>query len=152
MRDGSDYILDDGEAMGSVSFSGAPAREADEIRANRPVPSPTLEIHGATFECHVDPHLLPTIQRTLTGTTSGDQTIDTMLPPSHPAWLVLVVCLLRWYRGILSPHLGNRCVFEPSCSRYSELAFRKHGFLRGLFLTICRVVRCRPGSGGVDFP
>jgi len=112
----------------------------------------TLEINGATFECCVDPALLPAIQRTLGGTTPTDQLVDAMPVPSHPIWLALVVRLLRWYRRRLSPRMGNRCVFEPSCSRYAELAFRRHGFIKGPALTIGRLVRCHPGSGGVDIP
>ncbi|WP_375445142.1 membrane protein insertion efficiency factor YidD [uncultured Fibrella sp.] len=60
--------------------------------------------------------------------------------------------LLRWYRLRISPRLGQRCVYEPSCSRYAELAFRKHGFYTGLSLTINRLKRCKPGLGGTDIP
>ncbi len=55
------------------------------------------------------------------------------------------------YRNLISPFLGMNCRFEPSCSRYSETAFEKYGFFKGLFLTIKRILKCSPlHSGGWD--
>ena len=72
-------------------------------------------------------------------------------PPGLGAqWAIRAV---RCYQVVLGPFLGGRCRFEPSCSAYSILAFRKHGFFRGLGLTIWRLARCQPcGRGGVDYP
>ncbi|RME43560.1 MAG: membrane protein insertion efficiency factor YidD [Chloroflexi bacterium] len=95
---------------------------------------------------------MPGVKRALTGTTPLDKEIDELPIPEDPAWLVLVVKGLRWYRHAIAPRLGNRCVFEPSCSRYSELAFRKYGFLRGMILSARRLYHCRPGLGGRDLP
>ena len=111
-----------------------------------------IEIEGAVIECRVEASLMPGVKRVLTGTTPHDSEIDAMSVPERPIWLALAVRALRWYRRRITPHLANRCVFEPSCSCYSELAFRRHGFLRGLMLTVLRLYRCRPGSGGVDLP
>ena len=114
--------------------------------------SSEIQIEDAVFDCRVDPCLMPAIRRTLAGTTPTDAEIDALPIPRHPIWLTVTVRALRWYRRMGSPRLGSRCVFEPSCSRYVELAFRKHGFPRGLALAVDRLRRCRPGSGGLDLP
>lgn len=111
-----------------------------------------VEVNGDTYECKVNPTLLPTIERMLKGTTDTDDSIQALSIPGRPIWLLIVVKTLRWYRRSVSPRLGNRCVFEPSCSHYAELAFRKKGLFNGLYLTINRLYRCRPGTGGIDLP
>ena len=64
-------------------------------------------------------------------------------------WLVLIPLYL--YRALISPLLGPRCRFYPSCSEYAIAAVRNHGIIRGLFLTVKRLLRCHPWhSGGVD--
>lgn len=63
----------------------------------------------------------------------------------------LLVALVRGYRRFISPFLGPRCRFYPSCSAYALDAFCMHGALRGSCLTIWRVLRCQPfHPGGVD--
>ncbi len=111
-----------------------------------------IDVNGNTYECNVNPSLMPTIERMLKGTTDSDDAIQALSIPNRPIWLWIVVNALRWYRQGISPRLGNRCVFEPSCSHYAELAFRKKGFSHGLTLTIKRLYRCRPGVGGIDLP
>jgi len=55
------------------------------------------------------------------------------------------------YRRLLSPALGERCKYHPSCSAYAEQAVREYGILRGLVLAGWRLLRCNPFShGGVD--
>ncbi len=55
------------------------------------------------------------------------------------------------YRLVLSPIMGGFCRFEPSCSHYAEEALRRHGALRGLRLTVLRLMRCQPfHAGGFD--
>jgi len=64
---------------------------------------------------------------------------------------VLFVGLIRLYQVVLSPLLGQRCRYYPSCSTYSLQAIRAHGPIKGLALTVWRVLRCNPWSaGGVD--
>ena len=67
-------------------------------------------------------------------------------------WLRAMILVLRWYRVRIGSQLGQRCVFEPSCSRYAELAFRERGLVFGSVLVVRRLSRCRPGQGGVDLP
>lgn len=55
------------------------------------------------------------------------------------------------YRWLLSPLLGKRCRFYPSCSQYALDAFEKHGVGKGSFLTIKRLCKCHPfHQGGID--
>lgn len=62
-----------------------------------------------------------------------------------------MILLLRTYQAILSPLLPAACRFEPTCSAYAIDAVRQHGPVRGLVLTIKRLLRCRPGyPGGYD--
>jgi len=55
------------------------------------------------------------------------------------------------YQRVISPALGQRCRFEPSCSRYAVQAIREFGILRGSLLAAWRLARCNPfGGGGFD--
>lgn len=59
--------------------------------------------------------------------------------------------LIRLYQLIISPVLGGRCRFHPSCSAYAYEAFTKLPFCIALKLTIWRVGKCHPWHpGGVD--
>jgi len=58
---------------------------------------------------------------------------------------------LLLYRAVLSPLLGPRCRFYPSCSQYALEALEGHGPFRGLWLSLRRLLRCHPfHPGGVD--
>jgi uncharacterized protein len=59
--------------------------------------------------------------------------------------------LIRAYQLILSPLLGPKCRFYPSCSHYAIDAIESHGVLRGTWLTLKRIGRCHPwNEGGFD--
>jgi uncharacterized protein len=63
----------------------------------------------------------------------------------------LAMGLVYVYRWTVSPLLGNRCKYYPSCSQYALDAFREFGFLKGSVLAGWRLLRCNPWShGGVD--
>lgn len=57
------------------------------------------------------------------------------------------LALIRWYQQMISPNLGTRCRFAPSCSHYAVDAIELHGLLRGIALAAGRLIRCRPGGG-----
>ena len=55
------------------------------------------------------------------------------------------------YQRYISPALGPRCRYAPSCSTYALQAIRVHGPIKGLILATWRLLRCNPWShGGVD--
>ncbi|MGY1787782.1 membrane protein insertion efficiency factor YidD [Geodermatophilus sp. SYSU D00698] len=60
------------------------------------------------------------------------------------------VRLVVAYRERVSPTRPPVCPFTPTCSTYGLEALRRHGALRGLWLTLDRLRRCRPGAGGSD--
>lgn len=63
----------------------------------------------------------------------------------------LLLMLLRAYKLIISPYLGQRCRFYPSCSTYAELAIRRHGVIKGSALASKRLCKCHPWhAGGLD--
>lgn len=63
----------------------------------------------------------------------------------------LLIVLIRCYQYAISPLLGRRCRFLPSCSEYTTEALRKHGVCKGLALGGKRICRCHPWHpGGYD--
>lgn len=61
--------------------------------------------------------------------------------------------LIAVYRALLSPALGPRCRFLPSCSEYAATSIQRHGALRGGYLAVRRLCRCHPfHPGGYDPP
>lgn len=63
----------------------------------------------------------------------------------------LVLLLIRSYQLLISPLLGPRCRFYPTCSQYCREAVVRHGVLRGLYLGGRRICRCHPyHPGGYD--
>ena len=62
----------------------------------------------------------------------------------------LLLALLRAYRFLLSPWLGNSCRFWPTCSAYAMEAIETHGAARGSWMMFTRLARCHPYSRGGD--
>ena len=63
----------------------------------------------------------------------------------------LLVALVRGYRLLLSPWLGNACRFQPTCSAYTIEALERHGAVAGVYLGALRIARCHPWCpGGLD--
>jgi len=63
----------------------------------------------------------------------------------------LLILFIQLYRYTLSPLLGRRCRFEPSCSVYAIEAIREHGAVQGVWLGTKRICRCHPfHPGGYD--
>ncbi len=58
---------------------------------------------------------------------------------------------IRVYQQAVSPYLPSMCRFEPSCSEYTAEAVERYGIVRGSWLGLKRISRCRPmGGQGYD--
>ncbi len=57
------------------------------------------------------------------------------------------ILLIRFYQYVISPWLGPKCRYTPTCSQYSLEAFKKYGIFKGFWLTIKRISRCHPWGG-----
>ena len=65
----------------------------------------------------------------------------------------LAVLLIRGYQKVISPLLGPRCRFYPSCSQYSVSCYKSYSFTIASYKTLRRILRCHPWNpGGVDLP
>ena len=64
----------------------------------------------------------------------------------------LALIPIRFYQLLVSPFLGRRCKYHPSCSQYARDALEEYGLVRGAVLAGWRLLRCNPWShGGVDY-
>ncbi|MDY6993476.1 MAG: membrane protein insertion efficiency factor YidD [Pseudomonadota bacterium] len=64
---------------------------------------------------------------------------------------VILLFLIKSYRYLISPWLGQHCRFEPSCAQYALEAIERYGAGYGLWLSIRRLSRCHPfHPGGYD--
>ena len=63
-----------------------------------------------------------------------------------------LIALVRGYRLLLSPWLGNACRFEPTCSVYAIGALERHGAAAGTALALGRIARCQPWCAGGHDP
>jgi uncharacterized protein len=57
------------------------------------------------------------------------------------------ILLIKFYQYVISPALGPKCRFTPSCSQYALEALKKYGVIKGGWLAIKRISRCHPGGG-----
>lgn len=58
---------------------------------------------------------------------------------------------IRLYQVMLGPFMGGHCRFHPTCSEYGLEAYRRHGPIKGTWLTARRIVKCHPfGGSGFD--
>ena len=63
----------------------------------------------------------------------------------------LILFCINFYQRNISPLLGKRCRFYPTCSEYTKQAILKYGTFKGLFMGIKRIIKCNPFSkGGYD--
>ncbi|MCK9328279.1 MAG: membrane protein insertion efficiency factor YidD [Candidatus Cloacimonetes bacterium] len=61
------------------------------------------------------------------------------------------ITLIIFYQKTISPFLPPSCRFTPTCSKYALQAFTKYSFLKALFLSIKRILKCHPfHPGGYD--
>ena len=58
---------------------------------------------------------------------------------------------IRLYQVVMSPYLGASCRHAPSCSAYTHEAVTRYGAIKGVWLGVRRLARCRPmGTSGYD--
>ncbi len=60
---------------------------------------------------------------------------------------IVLIVLIRVYKKIVSPWLPPSCRYVPTCSQYTVEALQKHGLIKGLFLSIKRLLSCHPWGG-----
>lgn len=76
---------------------------------------------------------------------------STLLQRAGRVLALPLIWLVRGYQLFVSPLLGPRCRYYPSCSTYAVTALQRFGPLKGTWLAAYRVLRCNPFSrGGVD--
>lgn len=64
-----------------------------------------------------------------------------------------LIGLVRFYQAVVSPWSPPSCRFTPTCSEYAVQALKKYGVLKGVILSLHRIVRCNPWGGrGFDPP
>ncbi|MDF2179728.1 membrane protein insertion efficiency factor YidD [Aliiglaciecola sp. CAU 1673] len=70
---------------------------------------------------------------------------------NHSALQTAGIWLIQQYQRWISPLLGPRCRFDPSCSQYAVEAIAQHGFFIGCWLSAKRILKCHPlHEGGHD--
>ena len=57
------------------------------------------------------------------------------------------IIIIRFYQWVISPALGPKCRFTPTCSQYTAEALKKYGLAKGFLLSVKRISKCRPGGG-----
>ncbi|MDH5720488.1 MAG: membrane protein insertion efficiency factor YidD [Spirochaetia bacterium] len=64
-----------------------------------------------------------------------------------------ILLLIRLYKKVLSPYVGNQCRYYPTCSSYAYLCFCFLPMYKAFYYTIKRIFRCHPYcEGGFDYP
>jgi len=64
----------------------------------------------------------------------------------------LFVSLIFIYQKVMPKDLRDECLYQPTCSNYMVRAILKYGCIKGIFLGLKRISRCRYPNGGVDYP
>ncbi len=57
------------------------------------------------------------------------------------------ILLIKIYQWVISPLLGPKCRYTPTCSNYAAEALKKHGLFKGMWLSVKRISRCHPWGG-----
>jgi putative membrane protein insertion efficiency factor len=57
------------------------------------------------------------------------------------------IALIKLYQWVISPLIGPKCRFTPSCSQYAADALKKYGIFKGSWLSLKRISRCHPWGG-----
>ncbi len=63
----------------------------------------------------------------------------------------ILIQIIQLYQKAISPFLGAQCRYTPTCSQYGLEAIKKHGAIKGFWLTLKRIISCNPwGGSGFD--
>ena len=67
----------------------------------------------------------------------------------------ILIKLIKAYKFLISPLLGNSCRYLPTCSEYSIEALKKFGLIKGVYMSLKRILSCHPikllgGGEGFD--
>jgi len=61
------------------------------------------------------------------------------------------ILIIKLYQSFISPLIGANCRYTPTCSEYSINSFKRHGLIKGFFLSVKRISKCNPFfKGGYD--
>ena len=64
---------------------------------------------------------------------------------------LILIKLIRGYKFLISPLMGDSCRYLPTCSEYSIEALKEFGFIKGVYFSVKRILSCHPWSkGGFD--
>ena len=68
---------------------------------------------------------------------------------------LIIIKIIKAYKYLISPFLGHSCRYLPTCSDYSIDALERYGFLKGIYISIKRILSCHPikflgGGEGFD--
>jgi hypothetical protein len=58
-----------------------------------------------------------------------------------------LILLIRVYQWVISPIIGPKCRYQPTCSHYAVEALKKHGPFKGCWLALRRIASCHPWGG-----
>ena len=76
-----------------------------------------------------------------------------IIPILSQSVIQVLLFLIIIYRKCISPALGPRCRFYPSCSEYCCAVLKKDGLVRGMRRSVVRLCKCQPFcKGGLDLP
>lgn len=64
----------------------------------------------------------------------------------------LLILPVKFYQYVISPMIGPSCRYTPTCSAYTIEALKKHGPVKGLWLSIKRILSCNPWGGSGHDP
>lgn len=65
--------------------------------------------------------------------------------------VILAIAAVRLYQRLAPIRLRACCCFQPTCSEFAVVVFRKFGLLRGIHLVGQRLARCRPENAGIRY-
>ena len=63
----------------------------------------------------------------------------------------VLIWVIRAYQQLVPNKFKRCCLYKESCSNYAIRVIERAGFFKGSFLTIERLLKCRPGYQIVSF-